>query len=316
MKKLFLVFSMSVVVWPYAGVSSLEFLNIESGAASVAMGGASAAADATLEGMYNNPASISLLPAMLNASMSYALHYSAMPWSCAFGFRFEKGIALALAGKGIIYDPIGAGIPYETGYSTNYNAMDLAVNAGLGVPLGDMLDLPIGVNLGCTAGYAYENLDDVNISAVVISCGITTSFFNDMLGFGFAARNIGFAGSAYQRIEMPVELIFGTRFQYGFSDSFKLLLLADTDLASIAGAAASARIGAEARLMRIFTVRLGGRFGDHVADFSAGGGVVVPIGGSMFRVEYALASAPDVGIRHIFQIVYSSDNFKAVTNVQ
>ncbi|MBI4978447.1 MAG: hypothetical protein HZC28_13285 [Spirochaetes bacterium] len=302
-KAIVLLFSVASI-WPYAGSSSLEFLNINTDAVYGSLGGSGVAMDGLMQGIFKNPASISLVHSEYNSLASYTFYSAASLWTCAFAYR-EKSVAFVVAGKGMIYDLIPAGIPYADSFSTNYGAMDMFFTAGVGVPIGEMLSLPFGINLGCSIGYAYEKLDDVNISAISANAGITTSFFNNMCGIGAAIQNIGFASSQYEMVHLPVEAVIGGRFTYKITPEFVLSTLVDTDLAAIAGQAMAVRVGVEGTMYGIILLRSGMVFADHQIDFSVGCGTALNIDKSKVTINYSFSTMAGIEFRQVLQVEYA-----------
>lgn len=292
-------------LFPYAGAASFDFMNIDIGGRSAAMGGAGAASYGTLEGLAKNPAAFASLPTEQQAEAAYSFYLSSMLWSGAYGYRFDNGIVLAVGARGVIYDPIAAGIPYATGTSTNINALDVAAVAGAACTLSRFIPLPFICDIGMTMGYAYEGLDDISLSAFIVSAGGTAWFIERMFGVSFTVRNLGIAGSPYETIPTAAEFILGGACNLDLAPELKVSIMLDTDIGALAGVFPSVRGGVELTIVRMFFVRAGGVFADHQTDISAGGGVRIPLGATWFTADYSFLTASGIGTRHAVSIAWA-----------
>ena len=125
-------FVCSVILIPAAvlagGENSFEFLDVEPGNASAAMAGAGVARTASLEGVFDNPASLGGLGDDVTLLGSYNTYVHSSLWSSALAYRIKGAAVLFAAANGVLYD--GASF-YSSDADVQTDFSDLALRAGV-----------------------------------------------------------------------------------------------------------------------------------------------------------------------------------------
>jgi len=203
---------------PDAGTVEFSFLNIQSDARSVGMGGASVAIPNDLFGVFSNPAALAYID---NIQLQFGFRPVFMDvWGgpLAAAYRYDKyGVfGLNLFGitagdieeviKGNSTDPVVTGRVAHSYYMTGGASWAKIVHENLSV--GATLK---GIYKRLGIGSEYYSSDGVAIDA-----GIQYRLLNDRLIYGLAMRNAGFVRSTYtsegERPPIPVTIEGGVSF--------------------------------------------------------------------------------------------------------
>lgn len=292
-----------------------QFLKMDVGARTLAMGGAFVAVADDVNSIRYNPAGLRQIEKTeISAThMLWIADLNVEQLSFATKMPRGKDRYLDVFGASIFY--MGSGTPIEgrdkQGYVTdpdlNYNNIALTLSGA------KSLDLYDNVLFGANLKYAEENYSDTKYSSLLLDTGILYKWKENM-NLGFSVRNIG---PDSKGDKMPLEMRAGTAYQkdkLGLSlDFYKFI---DTDLRFA--------LGGEYFIKNIFVVRAGynysisdnGKLLDFeswadvseysVSGLSLGFGFLTkPIDffkGYEFKLDYALVDFGRLGFTHIFTI--------------
>ncbi|MBI4978806.1 MAG: hypothetical protein HZC28_15100 [Spirochaetes bacterium] len=299
---------------------SFDFLNIGMGGISASMGRASAADVKTIEGIYNNPASLGSLEGMTFAG-AYNPYLSMSLWNVAGAVALAKGLNVAAAVYGLAYDDIIGDIQYNGDVGRKLPAGDMIASVSAAANLGALLGLPLNIDIGANGKYASETLDDLSLSGVMFDIGAIIRFDNvfgkDTLSFGATAKNIGVAfSSSPSELALPSTIVAGAAYDFAVGNSFSLKMLTDIE-ASLNSNPLRGAIGAEAGLFNLIFIRAGYLIGGDARGFTMGTGIHVTLGGMAARFDYAFIPLGDLGAQHNMQFGVSfGDNAPAAATAE
>lgn len=165
------------------------------------------------------------------------------------------------------------------------------------------------VDIGGTAKFVLDNIDDKNASAALVDLGILHHTVNERIKVGVSLRNLGFQTSYYssQKTKEKLPLTFGA----GISIRMKDSILGAIDIGKCEGENIMLRLGMEYELNPALTLR--GGFRSNAADYNMGGIAAYSSGLSLgmgwkvkdFGLDYAVSSYGDLGITNQLTLRYN-----------
>lgn len=312
-----LVFAVSVhgEEFSKAGTSAGQFLKIPVGAKAISMASTSTSVADDISTLYWNPAGAASIG-------RFAIGVSHTAWLADIDHNF-LGIALPMGDNGTIgfaVDQLTSGdietttIDAPKGTGTYYNAADLAISVTYARAIMDR------VNFGMTAKYISQRIANTTAQTVGFDLGflLRTDFYGASMGIAF--RNFGpalrMSGSDLiksvdldlaSEINPVVEADLKTQpyaLPSSFHVSFSLPVVgpegviaseSQSFIASVEGVHLSDNpehisVGAEYGFTKTLFLRGGYIFNTDEEGLTLGGGVNIPIGATIFTVDYAYAS--------------------------
>ncbi|MBI4976897.1 MAG: hypothetical protein HZC28_05410 [Spirochaetes bacterium] len=305
LKHLILYAALAGTVMFPATMDSFDVLNIGAGGASAAFAQTVAGESGTIEGVFNNPATLGSLGGATAVLGSYNPYIEGMSlWSGAAAIRLPGLITLAVSGYGLMFDPIPGDIKFSGDTGRLMQSGDYVFGASAAFPLGSYGNLPFTLDLGITARYVMEMLDDVTISGVMADAGIILAFTNlagnDMFSVGAYGRNLGIPLSQANEITLPMAVCAGVMYGAQVSPVFGYKALFDGTY--YFNDTPKFNIGTEIGLFRTVMIRMGYMIGYDARGFTIGGGLNLGFSGMKVSFDYSLVPLGDLGMHHALQL--------------
>jgi hypothetical protein len=189
----------------------------------------------------------------------------------------------------------------ETGESFGAQSIVASVSAARLISL--VLDL------GVTAKFIFDSIDDTSASAVALDLGILHHTVNENLKVGLSLRNVGYQTSYYSNSKYKEKLPTG--YFAGLSLRMSPKLISALDIGKAGGESIKLRLGAEYNLHPSLSIRAGVR--SDAGDYHMGGSMGYTGGGSVglgwktgaFDLDYALSSYGDLGLINQLTLKYN-----------
>lgn len=298
-----------------SGISSLQFLKIGADARGAAMGEAVVATTGDVSSLFWNPAGLT------NSSENQAM-FSHTVWLVDLQHEFF-GISYALESNDFIgfsftslhTDPMPITTEYQpTGTGYYFNFSDIAIGATYARKMTDQF------SFGLTAKYVRETIAELNSQAILIDIGtyyymglgtsrfsvVVTNFGDNIEPNGTMKNGLGNDVSSYQGFSPPTMFKLGYAFEPVLDETNRLT--ASIQLNHPNDNAENIRLGAEYEFEKMFFLRAGvkrtigesllGRSTSSAEDVSFGGGVRIPLGVTVAKVDYAFTNFNDLGSVH------------------
>ncbi|MBN8215831.1 MAG: hypothetical protein J0L75_04275 [Spirochaetes bacterium] len=294
-----------------AQAASFEVLTIGLGGASAAMGRSGVAVPGSLEGVFNNPASLASIRGGVSLLGSFNPYLDMSLWSAVASFTVDRKFTLAFGAYGLAYGTMTGDIRFNGDPGRALASGDLIASATLGLPLGTLLKLPFLIDLGGTAKYASQTLDSVQLTAVLFDAGALIGFGNSVsvLSLGFAAKNFGTVGGKAGP-SAPTVLAAGAAWRLTPGAAFSMKLMADGETEWAATGFRGA-FGAEIGLLSLVYLRGGYLLGADTAatrGFTTGVGARLRISQMQLRLDYAIVPLGELGgFQHNVQLGVTFD---------
>lgn len=255
-----------------AATTSFDFLNIPATARQASSAGSLGSDRDSMEGLWQNPASLAGLSNRLHLTLSYNNH---------LGMSLISG-GLASSKDHWVFGASVAGLSYGlvTGDIQNYGDLgrslatgSVLVGGNAAWQIGASAGWKIGLDLGLGLKYASETLDTTKIGALLADGGVIlgvpiSSRFD--LNVGFMAQNIAISTSGAPSLTVPLTFSPALSLTWNPAAAVQGRLMAQGQGRS--GEDFGASVATEWRLAKIFNLRAAYRFGQ-MAGFSFGGGV-------------------------------------------
>ncbi|MBL8994666.1 MAG: hypothetical protein JNM63_15075 [Spirochaetia bacterium] len=301
MSRLKLVWMAGLLGASFLRAEGFDMLQIRLGGVSAALGNGGNARSGTVEGLFQNPASVSGLRGM-NALASINPYLGMTLWSGGGTMALGEALTLGASAYGLFYGEFGSAAANPG--SKIIDAKDFVAGATAGLSLQRALKLSFGLDLGITGRVSREYLDSAAMTAVLADAGalFTTPVFLKWhsLSLGATLRHLGrgFAEGSGGSYALPSGVSFGAAYQIK-APAFTLLALGDVELGWNAGATAS--VGMELGFFQIFSARAGYVFGDASRSFTLGAGGKLSFEKCEVFVDYSVTPFGELGIQHNFQ---------------
>lgn len=154
------------------------------------------------------------------------------------------------------------------------------------------------IDVGATAKFVYDKIDDTSATAVLLDAGLVHHPFNQKIKVGVSVRNLGKQLSYYSEDKYKEGLPF--TFASGISYQLKPKWLAALDISKAAGQDVSAKLGTEYQIHPMLALRTGYR--SNAGDWKTGGtwdwvsGLSMGMGCNWkkYNLDYAVASFGDL----------------------
>jgi len=290
-----------------AGNTGFDALKLFYNAKTTAMGGAVNGIPQNFDALDFNPAAILQAPSNSVATTFMDHLVGSAGGSITYIYPKNKFVAY---GAGLRYWNSGSidrteisptGELIETGQT--FGAHNLVASVSTARFISPALDL------GGTAKFVFDTIDDVSASALMVDVGVLHHTVNEKIKVGLSARNIGFQTSYYTSTKHSENL--PSTFSAGISMQMNENLLGAIDLSKASAENFVARIGIDYRLNPSLNLR--GGFKSNAGDYYMGGLLAYTSGLSFglgwkvqkFDVDYAVASYGDLGITNQLTLRYN-----------
>ncbi|MBL8993240.1 MAG: hypothetical protein JNM63_07865 [Spirochaetia bacterium] len=290
--------------------ASMDFLNLSPGAASSGRGGASVAETGSLEGLFQNPASLAFLQTKGPGLAALAAYDPREGGQGVYRFAVSGGfqsLSLALGIHGIRYPNLIGGLEDALSVGREIELSSYAAHAALAVPIA------LGksrLDLGTKLAVAEQSLDGTKYSTLSLDVGSILNIplgKNGNLAFAAAVRNLslqqeGRSGS----LTLPILFCGGIAGEVFFENvsggkTFSLKALADADLSLENDPVL--RLGGEAWLLGKFGLRGGFSGGREGFKFQTGAGLRLTLLGVEWDADYSFLPFGNAGPEHHLQLM-------------
>jgi len=290
-----------------AGTTGFNNLKIVYSARAVGMASAMTGINETPEGLQFNPAAI------LNASdktitstyCNYVVDSNAGALHAIY--QYDEKTAF-----GILLHYLDLGEMDKTEVTTHneyletgetFGASDLIIGAYAAKNINPMIDL------GVTLKYITDNIDSYSASALVLDAGLIHHPANEKIKVGVSLRNLGKQITYYTSENYNEKLPF--TFAAGLSYKLTPNLLAAFDLSKPTGANVGIKVGMEAKVHPMFTLRAG--YNSYAPDWKTGGdwewssGLTCGAGFNWknIQLDYGLSSYGNLGFVNQVTLAYN-----------
>lgn len=287
-----------------AGTSGFNFLKMNFSSKAAAMGGAYTGNASGTDGVsYNSAALAQLETAEISTGyMNYidGIHIG----SVTLVKPLNDKVGLSVFGKFLSADDDRTtidGFGNYSGIDGTFGMSDLVIGAGFGMQLNETVDV------GVTAKYIQEKLDESSATAVALDFSILHQTPNPAVKVGLAYKNIGKQLSYFSDEEheenLPTEFVGGLYYHMNkFSGLLDVAKPNDFDLV--------ARLGAEYQVHELLSLRTG--YKSNGGDWRNGGDLEFLSGLSFgagfswkkYNIDYAISSYGDLGMVNQISLVY------------
>lgn len=287
--------------------AAFELLQIAVGGASAAMGRSGVAIPGSLEGVFNNPASLASLRGGVSMLGSFNPYLEMSLWSAVASLTLDRKLTIAAGIYGLSYGTLTGDIKYNGDLGRSLASGDLVGSLAFGVPMGSLLGLPFVLDLGGTVKYASQNLDSVLLTGVLFDAGALIGFGGkySVLSFGFAAKNFGIIAAGMGGIAAPSVFCAGAAWRLTPAPAFSLKFMADGE-SEVSSSILRGAFGMELGLLGLVFLRGGYLLGADLAatrGFTTGIGARLRIAQFQMRLDYAIIPLGELGgFQHNIQL--------------
>jgi len=290
-----------------AGSTGFDTLKIIYNARTTAMGGAATALPENIHALSTNPAAI-----MRAAAPAISATFSDQFVGSAGGsieYVYPKDRFAAYAAS-LRYFNSGSMDRTEIGSSgelietsETFGAQSIVASVSAARYISHALDL------GASAKFIYDSIDDKSASAALIDVGILHHTVNENVKVGLSARNLGFQSSYYTDSKYKENL--PTSYNAGLSLRMSPKIITALDIGKADGENLKLRVGAEYLIYPSLALRAGLRSdaGDyHMGSFlgyTGGGSLGIGWKIGMVDLDYALSSYGDLGFQNQLTLKYN-----------
>ena len=313
-KNFILILGLIVLVLPLmaigddAGTSGFSSLKIIYSARANAMAGAFTSRDDDIDVIFFNPANLGGYTAKREVSSTFMSYFDGYNGgSVAYQYKRSDKSNLAIFGQFLASDEITRTISGENGgyfEAGTYDNSDFIAGGTYSYYFNEQL------NIGISAKYIQESIDDMSASALAFDLGILHRPVNEKIRVGVAVRNIGtqltyFTDSEYDE-GMPVVYAGGISYKTDLRTranevDFTPSMLVSLDLSLAQGSDLVGLIGTEFQVHEQFLLRAG--YKTNAGDYKNGGdneifsGISTGVGfvRNDLVIDYALNSYGDLG---------------------
>lgn len=308
------------------GTEAFDFLTINNGARTAALGNASAVLLSSSDGLFHNPATmggmehdftltVSYDPLFFNDS--YSLSTAAL-WNAGGVVRINPWLSVGSFACGVSYGDIIGNFTDNNSVGESLAASSLCAGIGAAVSIANFIGTPLRLDIGAMGKYIAETIDRDTMFGVSGSAGCVASLVNVIpysdLSLGIYIRDLGGTVSTFRNIVLPAAYIAGIGYALHVFDSMVIRVMCDASLDASSRLAIAG--GVEYSLMQMLFLRGGCRYDDGSLVPSAGCGVKYTIGGqATVGVDYAAIMINGFGIRHAIQTEFAYRFAPSVTAI-
>lgn len=282
-----------------AGSSSAQFLKIPSTSRYAGLGNAVTSIEGlkggTVESLFHNPAGMATLD-HLEISLNYLKWFEGMNYSSASaGVPIENIGTVGIGFSGLFYGDIPIITMNESGElaeSGSMSANDMAFILSWGRGLAETLSAGVNVKL------INQKLEDEKATSIGFDAGMMYKFLDNKLNTGAVIQNIGGKAKFMQNgYSLPMNIQVGASYRLIELDDHSVL--AGADISKPNDDNIKIKIAGEYGFRNLLYVRFGYQMGNDLNQFTAGGGVQMPLGNNNARLDYALAPYGELNLTHM-----------------
>lgn len=284
--------SISSVSADVGGTTGAQFLELGIGARSGAMGEANTAWADDVYGLYFNPAGIARMPrqeiGLLYNSLFEDINYSFLGYAYPFSNGGTLGVTFQYVDLGTVERALASGARVGTA-----SAHDFALGFSYARPVSTIVDL------GVTAKWIQETLDDRSANAVALDLGLKYRPPVRGLTLGAAITNLGTNLEFYQRKEkLPLAVRLGAAYR-SLGGRWGLT----TDLVHVRDQEWEAKVGGEVWVVpNMLALRAGYNSNNDVGSgFTTGAGFKY----QDIALDYAWVPYDEFGDQHLISLSYT-----------